>query len=167
MTLGNSSIGTYLSEAWSLILCDISSEWVENILPQYQYGHFRGEMALPLMFHRINVKVAFVTLPKLSFTFIEALRWYVTCVPLWIQNYIDKTHFDIHNYFKSWCFIGKKRCLVFYTQPICQKYGVLFRLPLCMAVSWSYVRHLVHLFLRINFLLFSLMEFFVSASFIY
>ena len=25
-----------------------------------------------------------------------------------------------------------------------------FRLPLCMAVSWSYVRHLVHLFLRIN-----------------
>ena len=35
-----------------------------------------------------------------------------------------------------------------------------------MAVSWSYVRHLVHLFLRINcFPLAPYMEFFISASF--
>ena len=44
--------------------------------------------------------------------------------------------------------------------------AVDFRPPLCMAVSCSYVRNLVHLFLRINHFLFALyMEFFISVSF--
>ena len=49
--------------------------------------------------------------------------------------------------------------LPFSTPPLVKNYMIsncIFRLPLCMVVSWSYVRHLVHLFLRINHFPFAL-----------
>ena len=49
-----------------------------------------------------------------------------------------------NNFFATFCTALYKHILPMSTQE------VVFRLPLFMAVSWSYVRHLVHLFLRFN-----------------